>query len=303
MLACSLLALVLCQAGDRPALAIVPNCLVTVIDEIDVPAREAGQLTLVEIVEGMPVEAGQLLAQIDDEQPRRQRDVATLEHNAAQAKADNDVAVRHAESLAEVAKVEYDDAVAVNKRGPGTLSQSEVRKRRLQWETAELQIEQARFEQQVHGIASQGKAAEVAAADTSISRRRVLAPLSGVVVELPKRAGEWVQPGDRVARIVRLDRLRVEGFVRAAEFHPDELDERPVTVEVSLARGQVEKFSGKVVFVHPKVEADGEFRIWAEVVNRRQGRQWLLRPGTKAEMRIDLMSPAETVEESEPTGS
>lgn len=288
----------LAASGDKaPSAAVVSHCLVSAIDEVDVPAKEAGQLVLMEAKEGMVVETGTVLAQIDDEPAQRQKEIATREQEAAQAKADNDVAVRHAQSSAKVAEAEFDDAVALNKRGPGTLSQSEVRKRRLQFETAQLQIEQAEFERQVNSLVSLAKAAEVAASETAIARRRVVAPISGVIAEVPKQAGEWVQPGDRVARLVRLDRLRVEGFVRGDEYHPYQLDGQPVFVEVALPRGKVERFEGKIVFTHPKLEADGEFRVWAEVVNRRHGRQWLLRPGAKAEMTIELTQVDEAVEE------
>ncbi|MGE3407542.1 MAG: efflux RND transporter periplasmic adaptor subunit [Pirellulales bacterium] len=273
---------------EHPTKLHIAHCLVSAIGDVDVAAKEAGEILAFEVHEGMTVAAGDLLATIDDDIPLHQREITRLEQAAAAAKAENDVAVRHARSSAEVAKTEYDDAVQVNKRGPGTLSQSEVRRRKLQYETAVLQIEQAEFDQQVNGIVSKGKAAEVAAADASIARRQVRSPLAGIVAELPKQAGEWVQPGDRMVQIVRLDQLRVEGFVRADEYDPDELDHRPVVVQVRLAHGRIEEFRGKVTFVHPQTEADGEYRVWAVVANRKPERNWLLRPGTQVEMEIDL---------------
>jgi multidrug efflux pump subunit AcrA (membrane-fusion protein) len=53
-----------------PSQAQLTNCLVSLIEDIQVPAREAGSLTAVEVVEGQFVTAGQLLAQIDDRQPK-----------------------------------------------------------------------------------------------------------------------------------------------------------------------------------------------------------------------------------------
>ncbi|MGE0610128.1 MAG: hypothetical protein AB7O62_23755, partial [Pirellulales bacterium] len=108
-----------------------------------------------------------------------------------------------------------------------------------------------------------------------------------------------------VLRIVRLDRLRVEGFLNASEHNPHEVMNRPVLVEVPLAHGRVEQFRGKVVFVSPLVEADGEFRVWAEVVNRTEGDQWLLLPGLNAAMSIELgrtLPPAREAQRPVPTG-
>ena len=93
-----------------------------------------------------------------------------------------------------------------------------------------------------------------------------------MVVERRKRNGEWVQPGDPVIHVMRLDRLRVEGFVPAADYAAGEIDGRNVTITVVLAHGRREQFQGKVVFVNPEVDANGEFRVWAEVFNRQEKR-------------------------------
>ena len=43
-----------------------------------------------------------------------------------------------------------------------------------------------------------------------------------------------------------------------------------------------------ITFVNPLVQAGGEYRVWAEVVNRQENGEWLLRPGLEAEMTIDV---------------
>jgi macrolide-specific efflux system membrane fusion protein len=106
------------------------------------------------------------------------------------------------------------------------------------------------------------------------------------------RPGEWVEPGNEVLRLVRLDRLRIEGFLNASDFSPSEVSNRPVRVTVELARGRKETFQGKIVFVNPLVQAGGVYRVWAEVVNRMENNQWLLRPGLLAEMTIDVGAAA-----------
>ena len=60
--------------------------------------------------------------------------------------------------------------------------------------------------------------AEVQAAEANLERRRITAPLDAVVVELSRHEGEWAQVGDPVMRLVRIDRLRVEGFLNAKDY-------------------------------------------------------------------------------------
>ena len=89
-------------------------------------------------------------------------------------------------------------------------------------------------------------------------------------------------------RLVRVDRLRVEGFLNAKDYRPSEIQGRPCSVVVTLARGQRETFPGKIVYVKPLVEAGGEFLVRAEVQNRQEDGVWVLSPGLNAEMTIQL---------------
>jgi macrolide-specific efflux system membrane fusion protein len=99
--------------------------------------------------------------------------------------------------------------------------------------------------------------------------------------------GEWVEVGKPVVRIVRLDKLRVEGFIHVRDALPGDIVDRSVKVAVELARGQKREFTGKITFVSPLVQAGGDYRVWADVDNRREQDQWLLRPGLEAEMTLE----------------
>src|SRR5689334_5618783 len=86
------------------------HCLVSLIEDVQVPAREAGALMSVGVVEGQYVTQGQLLAQIDDQQPRTDKLAAELERDAALVKAQDNIEVRYAEAAFEVAAIELERA-------------------------------------------------------------------------------------------------------------------------------------------------------------------------------------------------
>jgi multidrug efflux pump subunit AcrA (membrane-fusion protein) len=130
-----------------------------------------------------------------------------------------------------------------------------------------------------------------------LDRREVKSPIDGVIVERLKSKGEWVQPGETILKIVRLDRLRVEGFVPANLYSPRDIAGAKVVVSVEMPNDQVETATGTIQFVSPVVEASGEYRVWCEVANRRSkdvdGEQhWLFQPGTVAKMELTLKSGA-----------
>ena len=281
----------------QPAVAATPsglenptlrNCLISVKEEIEVPAQEPGMLIVLDAAPGTQVVRGDLLGKIDDRERRTQKRLALIEQQAAQEKAENDINVRYATAASKVAEAEYQQAVAANRRVHGAFPEAEVRRLQLAWHRAFLQIEQSQVDQQMARYDVQSRAAEVEAADTNIQRRQILAPVDGEITELMKHEGEWVNPGDPVLRVMRFDTLRIEGFLNATRYDPIDVSHRPVTVEVELARGRRVQFTGHISHIESAVQAGGEYRVWAEVTNRREGDQWLLRPGLSATMTIHV---------------
>jgi multidrug resistance efflux pump len=128
--------------------------------------------------------------------------------------------------------------------------------------------------------------ANVAAAGEDVERRLLRAPFEGDVTEIHLHVGEWAEEGKPIMRIVRMNRLRVEGFVKVRDILPADIVGRQVRVEAELAQGSTQTFSGEITFVSPVVQAGGEYRVWAEVANRQERGHWLLRPGLEARMSI-----------------
>lgn len=274
-------------AGSLPSV-VIPRCLVSLLEEVQVPAQEAGVLVKIAVREGRQVAAEEVLGQMDAVPAEIGQRVAGLQLAVAQERAGNDINVRYARAAADVAKSEYDAAIECNRRIRGTVPRTEVDRLRLTWRRATLQIEQSQHDLKVSGLEAQVREAEVEAAKDQVARRQIRSPLDGVVVKVYCHVGEWVKQGDPVFHVVRMDRLRIEGFLDLSRYAPSEVDGRPVTVEAELSHGRREKFSGRIVFPNPSVQAGREYRVWAEVLNRNEGGHWLLWPGQLTKMTIHL---------------
>jgi multidrug efflux pump subunit AcrA (membrane-fusion protein) len=276
------------SARAAEAEPVLERCLVSLIEEAKVPAREAGVLVELPLREGDTLAKGDEIARIDDDQPRMEKRRAQAEHDQAVAKSESDVDVRFSVASLKVAQAELDKALEAARRVPGSVTEVEINRLRLNVEKTELQIEQANLERNVSRLAAVSTGVEVEAAEHSIERRLITSPIDGVVVQVFPHLGEWMQPGDPLARVVRTDRLRVEGYVDAAKWDPEQVRDRPVTVEVQLAGEHRETFTGRITFVSPLVESGGDYRVFAEVDNRKaaQSQQWILRAGQTATMTI-----------------
>ncbi|MEO8495352.1 MAG: HlyD family efflux transporter periplasmic adaptor subunit [Planctomycetota bacterium] len=278
-------------AADYPTSsnrAVLSGCQVLLINDVDVPAEEAGRLLAVNAKEGDHVERDSIVAQINNEQALLSKVAAELERDAAQTRADDDIEVQYAIKSFELAETELQNDVEINRRQPGSVPATEIRRKQLDRTRAELQIGRSKLDLKVAQMTADVQNAAVQAADDSIQRRRIVAPFSGQVVQVYRQSNEWVNLGEPVLRVIQLDRLYVDGFISGKDYDVVDIANRPVTVEVELARGRKDLFKGQVVFVNPTVQAGNRYRVRAEVQNRQEKDQWLLNPGSTATMVIHL---------------
>jgi multidrug resistance efflux pump len=276
------------QAAEAPATVTIPDCLVSLINEAQVPAREAGFIAKIDIHEGQQVAADELMARIDDSQARMDLRIAEADYKAAKAEADSTVNVDYAKATYDSSVAEWNRAIDANKKTPHAVAETEVEKLRLTCVQTQLAIQKARNDLTIAGHKAEVSLGKMNATEEAVKRRQIKSPLNGVVVDVKRHVGEWVQAGEPMAYVVGLDRLRLEGILNSGEFEHVEINGRPVIVTVKFARGHEEAFNGKIVFVDPLVRARGKFRVWAEVENRKVGDSWLLLPGRNASMTIQL---------------
>ena len=207
---------------------------------------------------------------------------------AAEEKAKSTVDIRYATKASEVAKKEWEKSLEANRSTKGSVSDVEVERQRLTYERGVLEIERAKSEQKIAGFTADAKKVEIDAAVEAVKRREIRSPVDGEIVQVHLHRGEWVKPGDPVLHVVQLDRLKVEGYPDFAQFAPAQIIDRPVIVEAMLQGSKV-NFKGQITFVSPLIEGNGDsasYRVKAEVENRKEDGQWLLRPGMFVDMKI-----------------
>src|SRR3954471_11057285 len=268
-------------AGEKPkdSAIEVQSVAIRLLEEAEVPAQEAGVITNVAVREGQRVKQGELLTRIDDQVPRLMAEAIKAKYDIARAKATNDVRQRYAQKATEVSQAELKRSTESIERFAKSVSQSQLDVEQLTVQKNRLEGEQAAQEQQIAVLEMKQQESELNTARAQITRRRIAAPFDGVIVQIYARKGEWAEPGQKVLRIVNVDRLKAEGFIRA-EDATERVVGRPINLVVNPG-GTQNTFGGKIVFVSPEVDPiTGQVRIWADIDNR-DGR---LRPGQPARM-------------------
>ena len=262
------------------------NCYSELISDVEIPAQESGPLVSLPFRKSQTVQVGQTLAKIDDAIAQLRLQTATTKLEAATHKASNDIDNRAAENALNIAERERKTNYGLYAKG--ALPKQDYERSMLQAQQAALQLEQAQRDMESNKKNAQVEGFNVSAAEDSIRRHEIKSPLDGNILELYKEAGEWVNAGDRVMRVGRLDRLYVYGLLKAELFDPHEIDGKPVTVTMKTARDQTASFQGKIVFVSYEKNSSLGYSVYAEVENRQVNGRWLLLSGVELSMRIHL---------------
>jgi macrolide-specific efflux system membrane fusion protein len=254
--------------GERIAIA---DAQVSLIQNTFIATPIAGLVAEVSVAEGDRVEAGSRLVQLDAQQTQTELEAAQAAYEAARLQSDNDVDARYAKRTLEVRQRELQQSLIANEQFPGSISQTEISKLQLVVDQSRLAIEQAEHEMQVASAGAREKLAAAKIVEARLDRHRVLAPVSGIAVEVAVEPGEWVEVGKPVVRIISLDPIRVECFVDgrqhgaelvggAVEFFPTQADINGDTAAPPLR--------GKVSFVSPELNpVTGQARLWATIEN------------------------------------
>lgn len=275
------------RAEDRPSLASkgvhVEGAILKTIESTTLSARVSGVIERLEISEGHTVTAGQVLGKLDDEAIRLKLAQLRTQLDVAKRKLANDIDERLAMKSQQVAENEYQRALSANELVSNTYPINEIDRLRLVAERSRLEVERAAYGRELAALDVTLAEHEFRQADELQRRHIIVAPAPGVIVSVEKRAGEWIEPGAEILRIVRIDRLRVEGFIPAALAASD-LVGRTAKIQTIDADEALHHVTGKVVFVSPDVNpVNAQVRVFIEIDNS----QARLRPGSRVAATID----------------
>lgn len=261
----------------------VREAQLTAAESWEVATARAGLLQTVAVAEGDLVEQGALLAKLDTRRAELEARQADEEAKLAEYRAADDTEVRHVTKTHELAAVEYERAVAVNKRIPDSVSKREVGRLKLTREQAALAIEKAEHDRRAAQMESRLLRGQARLARLTLEEHRMHAPADAMVTELVRRPGEWVEAGATVMRLTRVDVIRVEGFLEAAQAMSD-LRGRSATLRVVAPGAGEQRLEGVVTFVAPEANpVNGAVRVRAEFTRG----ELPVRPGLRAGLTIN----------------
>ena len=130
--------------------------------------------------------------------------------------------------------------------------------------------------------------ANIAQINQQLSFTTVKSPINGVVNKLMVEETSFVMPGNQIAEIVQVDRLKI--IVNVAEDNLAKIKEDQL-VDIKTDVYPLETFKGKVSNISVKADASRKFQVTIEVDNTEDNQ---LRAGLFAEVNFEALKSNET---------
>jgi len=300
-------------ARETVVSAVTTNGRVEPLEWAAVSAERAGVLERVHVERGSKVQRGDLLAEVDRAAARAE--VEAAEARVAQARTELEVisaggpAAELAEIQGELSRLAIELEAARNERAvQERLLAKQASTRQLVDEAARrvsvLEAQIASLEKRRAALAGpSGRAAAEArlreaqagleAARLQLEKALIRAPMAGVVYEFPRRLGEYLNPGDLVARVGRTGQVRVRVYVDEPELGRVALG-MPVTITWDAQPGK--RWQGKVERMPSEISTLGTRQV-GEVICVIENPEGDLLPGSNvnAEIRSRVAENALTI--------
>ncbi len=263
----------------------VPYCSIEFVDDIMLPALEAGAITTINVQEGQFITAGTIVGQIDDSLPHYELDRAKLRYQNAFQAAKDTTSILAAQKEYELARKVYEKNKRL--RSTGSRSESEVMESRFQREIASLKLDKANNDREMAFGEAKVELAGMDSVKQRIARHTLRSNYDAYVVDIIKKPQEYVNIGDDVIRLARMDQMWVQASLNAKSLNAADAENRPVTVTLKTANGE-ETFEGKIDQVSLEYVSAEEYQVKIKVQNRREGNSWMLRPFSQVSMVIHM---------------
>lgn len=245
----------------------IRSAIVSIAESVDLPAEQSGVLVELNVSPGQTVTVGQLIAKVKDESLSQKLEHARLEHELSKMAAESKVDLLYSQKSYDVAVSELRRSENANLRVPNSVPVAKLEKQGLEKDRTELKLEQARRDLEMAAYRTRLTSSSIKMAQADLAKTKVTAPMSGLVVAVEKRVGEWVDVSNVVCKLVRTDRLWIQGLLPAQQAAKIAIG-TPVQIEFHQDWVQTKKVAGKIVFVSPEANTiNGMVQVRAEFPN------------------------------------
>lgn len=221
-------------------------------DEITVSAKSSGELLSFAAGEGVKLEAGRQVAQIDTTNLTLQKEEFQAQLEATESRLDNmDAEVAVQKEQLQTAQKNLNRTQSLVNEGAATeqqLDDAEGRVRALQRQIEALQTQKRSVRSEINATRSRLKQVEQQLSDT-----RIVNPVTGTVLNRYVEPHELVSRGQPLYQIAKLDTLELRVYISGAQLPSVKLGQA-VNVLVDKNAEENRRFNGRISWIASEAE-------------------------------------------------
>lgn len=265
---------------------VVADAILYPRDQAAIVPRVSAPVKKFYVDRGSPVRAGQLLADLDDQDLRGAS--ADSQGGVVQAEANYQAAVQKAQQDLRVAKQQLEDQQRLYESRQtllqqGAISAKDVQDAKLSLTQAQNQYDLAQKQLDLKVAEGQLTAAKGKnlSAEAQLSYATIVSPINGVVTDRPVYPGEMAPSGSPILTVMDLSQVVARAHISQQEAALLKAGD-PATISVP---GQNLDVPGKVSLVSPALDSNSTtVEVWVQAANPK----WRLKPGSS--VRVTMVS-------------
>ncbi len=260
----------------------IEHCPVLLDESAEVPSSDSGVIETLNVQPNTSVTGGQEIGRLESSLAIMETKIAKLQYTAALELANDNSNVHYHQAVLEEAREELTNYRTLGKN----ISRSELTRMELGVKSRDLALQRSKQEQKQTTLDAQLKQAAHEAAQVRLRNRMLVAPFDGVVMNVLRQKGEWVQAGQSVVRIGNFKQLKVDCLVHISQVDREHITGSEVRITPDQPSTDRKVLMGKVTSYDPEISAQGYLRLHIRVPNEQTNGHWLLLPGQSA--RVEL---------------
>lgn len=260
---------------------------IDLLDRVAISSSVEGVIKNVTARSGDQVRQGQLLIQLDTGRLVTELGVAKSEYNALSIRSADHSRVQIGNAREQTARLSVQKLQEVRTRYNIKVAALEMNRAQSELKQAESEKTGACNELEQFRCEAEAKQNQIKLLENDLKQSTILSQYSGAIGNIEKRPGEFVNKGDIIAELYRLDRLSGVILIDNDQLPPE--NAKGVKGQFEVGKGnQKRSFEISISRVFPRVDIDGKYRAYVELENEQADGNWRLLPGMVGVANFDL---------------
>lgn len=264
------------------------NMTLDLLDRVAVSASVDGVIKSISGRAGSPTSKHQPLIQLDTQRREKELAVAQNDYRALKIKSENNAAEKAGRAREYSARVNLKKLREVNSRYQVSVPAIELVRAESQLKEASSDRAGARQELSQFKFEAAAKLRESELLKFDIGKSTINSQYDGTIAQVEKHAGEFVQAGETIVVLYRMDRLTGAVLINRKQLLPEEAI--GVTGRLVIeSDGESRSHTITIVRTLPRVDVDGKYRAIVELDNEKhESGSWRLLPGMTGRATFEL---------------